>query len=808
MSESLWRDLRFALRGLSNARGFTLLAVLALALGIGSTTTIFSVIQNTLLDPFPYRDSKRIVVVRIHDLAQSGPGGREAYSESEFFEIQKQNHVFEEIVGEEGTRKRYSGADRAETWAASLVTPGTFAFLGMRTVAGRTFTPDDFRAGARPVFVMGYRTWLNQFGRDPNTLNKTFVLDGEPHTLVGIMPPRFALGNSQIWLPAKGFADLRLRDEFFLMARLKPGVTTRQAAADLDVVVRRLAHISPEDYPKRFTVQVMTIAEQTAAGFSNVLLVLAAAVGVLLLIACGNVANLLLARATAREKEMAIRASLGASGSRLILQLLTESLLLAFIGAAAGCLLAWIAVRLLPSLVPPDVFPAESVIEVSAPVLGFTAGLSIVTAFIFGLAPALQASRPQLSPSLAGTGKGGTSSLRGGSLRNALVVGEVAISLVLLTGAGLLMRSFLALVNVDLGFDPDRTIVTVIPLPEGRYRTAEQVSGFLRPLIGRVRALPGIVAAAPVSAAVPFGGRFGPVDVPGRVHAEESDALINLTSADYFKVMASHFLRGRPFNETEVGEARRVAVINDTFARKYFGADNPVGRSIRVTALETVPDPVKKSSFEIVGVVADVTNKDIRKEILPEILAPFNVTGSDMRGLIVRTAGTPKGVMEQIRRSVWEIDPDATIFENRTVQDLLKSRVYAAPRFSFLLLSAFAGIGLLLVITGVCSVMAYSVSLRTHEIGVRMALGAQPRDVLKLVLRGGLRLIAAGVAIGLLAAAALTRFLASQLWHVSPSDPAMFIAAIILLFAAGLGACLWPARRAASMYPAVALRFE
>jgi putative ABC transport system permease protein len=272
--------------------------------------------------------------------------------------------------------------------------------------------------------------------------------------------------------------------------------------------------------------------------------------------------------------------------------------------------------------------------------------------------------------------------------------------------------------------------------------------------------------------------------------------------------MASHFRRGRSFNETEVSEARRVAVINDTFSRKYFGADNPIGRSVKVMALETAPDPVKNSVFEIVGVVADVANKDIRKEILPEIMAPFNVTGSDMRALIVRTAGTPKGVMEQIRRSIWETDPDATIFENRTVRDLLKSRVYAEPRFSFLLVSALASIGLLLVITGVCGVMAYTVSLRTHEIGVRVALGAQPRDVLKLVLRRGLRLIAAGVVIGLLAATALTRFLASQLWHVSPGDPITFATVIVLLFAAGLGACFWPARRAANVDPAIALRFE
>lgn len=802
MSSFLWHDLHCAMRSLNKARSFALWAILALALGIGSTTAIFSVIQNTLLDPFPYRNSHGIVVVRIHDLTQSEPGGREEYSKAEFFEIQKQNHVFEDVVGEAGTRKMYSSTDGSETFAADLVTPGALQFLGMMPIVGRPFTPDDFRPGAPPVFVMEYKTWRDRFGGDPKVLNTKFVLDGEPYKLVGIMPPRFALGNGQIWLPAQGF------DEVFVIARLKPGITRRQAAADLDLLFKRLARISPDDYPKRFIVQVLTLAEQMTGGFSYALVILAAAVGLLLLITCGNVANLLLARATTRENEMGIRASLGASRWCLVRQLMAESLLLAFMGGAAGCMLAWIAVKLIPPLVPVDVFPAESVIALNAPVLAFTAALSIATVLIFGLAPALRASRPQLSPSLRDSGTGVRSGFRGGTLRNALVVGEVALSVVLLTGAGLLMRSFLTLVNVDLGFDPDRTIVTVIPLPERRYHTAEQLSGFLRPLIERVRTLPGVVAAAPISVSVPFGGSGGSVDIPGKVHSEKWKALVNLTNADYFKATDARFRRGRPFTEAEVSEGRRVAVINYAFSRKYFSTDNPIGQKVKVTALETLSDPVKNSSFEVVGVVADVMNKDIREGALPEIMAPYNVTGSYMRGLIVRTARAPRGVVEQIRRKVWETDPGAALFENRTVRDLLKSRVYAGPRFSFLLLSVFACVGLLLVTTGVYGVLSYTVSQQTHEIGIRMALGAHPADVLKLVLRLGLRLIAVGISIGLIADIFLTRFLGSQLWQVSPGDPLTFAAVVILLFAIGFGACFRPARRAASVDPAIALRFE
>jgi putative ABC transport system permease protein len=521
VSDSVWHDLRFAMRSLHVAPGFALLAILALALGIGSTTTIFSVIQNALLNPFPYKGSDRLVTVRIHDSAESNPGGRYVYSTPEFLAVQDQSQVFEGVIGESGTAEMLTGGGATERVLGGTVTLGTFQFLGMMPFLGRVLAPEDFSSGAPPVFVMRYKTWLTRFGEDPSILNKTFFLNGKPHTLIGIMPPRFALDNRDIWMPVQGFADPHLSGEFFLIARLRPGVTRQQAAADLDGVFKRLARTFPDDYPKRFTVQVMTLAEHMSGAFRYVLMTLVAAVGLLLLIACGNVANLLLTRATTREKEIAIRACLGASRWRLARQLMVESLLLALMSAVAGCLLAWIALKFIPLLIPLDVFPAESMIELNAPVLAFTAALSIVIAFIFGLAPALYASKPQLSESLRDSRRGARSSFAAGALRSTLVVGEVAISLVLLTGAGLLMRSFLRLVNVDLGFDPDRTVATIIPLPEGRYRTADQLSGFLRPLIERVRTVPGVVAAAPVTVAVPFGGSGGSVDISGEVHSEK-----------------------------------------------------------------------------------------------------------------------------------------------------------------------------------------------------------------------------------------------------------------------------------------------
>src|SRR5215813_13738285 len=455
--QTLWQDLRYGARMLLKQPGFTLLAVLTLALGIGSTTTIFSAIQNILLDPFPYTDAHRVVAIQIHDTSSSRPGGRTYYQTPEFLDYQEQNHVFEDIIGGTGGDVLYNSGDGMEQFNGGYVTPSTFSFLGVPAQLGRGITPDDAKPGAPPVFVMSYKLWGKRFNLDQSILGKTFTLNGTPTTLVGIMPPRFTKLGADLWIVrTMERGDPRAnRDYWNFQAKLKPGVTVQQAQADIEVIARRLAQIYPDDYPQNFRVRVVDFVDDIVGQFSKTLYTVAAAVGLLLLIACSNVANMLLARATARGKEMAIRSAVGASRMRLVGQLLTESLLLALGGAIVGCLFSYAGIKGLVTLIPEDgLIPSEVEIRLNLPALLFSLGAAVGAAVLFGLAPALQTVRKDLVEPLKDGGKGAGGGFRRGRLRNALVVFEVALSLVLLSGAGLMMRSFVKLQQVDLGFNP------------------------------------------------------------------------------------------------------------------------------------------------------------------------------------------------------------------------------------------------------------------------------------------------------------------------------------------------------------------
>ncbi len=444
---SIWQDLRYGLRGLRKQPSFTILAILALALGIGSATTIFSVIDNVLLDPFPYKDARRIVTFQIHDVERGDRGGRGFFPIPEFLDYQEQNHVFDHVVGDTNEDVLYTNGEGTERFQGTNVTPNVFGFLGMPALLGRGITPDDGKPAAAPVFVLSYKLWLKEFNLDPKVLGRTFVLNGKPRTLVGIMPPRFTWWGADLWVPAPlDRSDPEARQRRFVMhARLKPGVTMQQAEADLDVIAHRLARVYPKEYPKKFNVEVQTLADSVVGRFKTVLYTLLAAVGLLLLIACANVANMLLARASAREKEMAIRTSLGASRWRLIRQLLVESVLLALGGAAVGCLVAYGGIKALVAAIPGNTIPDEAVIGLNVPVLLFSLSVAVFTALLFGLAPALHMAKPDIVEPLKDSGKGVSGGFRHGNLRNSLVVVEVALSLMLLVGAGLLMRSFVAL---------------------------------------------------------------------------------------------------------------------------------------------------------------------------------------------------------------------------------------------------------------------------------------------------------------------------------------------------------------------------
>ena len=812
MLESLRSDFRFGARTLWKSRSFSAIAMVTLALGVGASAAIFSVIDNVLLEPFPYKDAQRLVSVEIHDTDDSNPGGRASYSGTEFLDYSTQNHVFDGAIAMNQEDVLYTSGDGTERFQGELTSPNTFEFLGVPPLLGRAAQPADYEPGAPPIFILRHKTWVSRFSSDPSILNKTFTLNGVSRTLVGIMPPRFAWGDADLWIPqtpvraqtnSNGFPQF-----WFLLGRLKPGVSKEQAAADFTVIARQHATQAPTEYPKHFSVQIESLADQVVGQFRTTLFIVLAAVALLLLIGCGNVANLLLARATTREKEFAVRAALGAGRRRLVQQLLAESLLLALGGALLGALLAWAGLKGLIAIIPPNIVPAESVIRMNAPVLFFTLALAVLTALIFGLVPALQASRRNLNDSLRDSGKGMSGSSSHANIRNAVIVFEVALSLTLLVGAGLLMRSFAALHEVQLGLRPDHILVARLPLPQERYKTAAQVAGFFRPLLQRLNSLPGVVSAAETSTLPPYGGIPTDIEVPGKTHTETWTSAMQLCSEQYFPVLRIQFLKGRSFTESEVNNARKLVVINQTFQRKYFGDEDPLGKRVHLLQLEKFPDAKPDAWYEVIGIVADVKNQGLQQPITPETWVPYTATGSAARGVLVRTAGDPLLMMNTVRQEIWGTDRSVALTLTGTLEGFINSFSFAQPRFGLLMITVFAVVGVILVSIGVYSVIAYTTARRTHEIGIRMALGAEGSDVQKLVIRTGLRLVALGIVIGLAASFGLARLISSQLWGVSAHDPVTLVIVPALLLVIGVLACWIPARRATRVSPVIALRYE
>jgi putative ABC transport system permease protein len=810
---TLGQDIRFALRNLRKSPSFAIIAAVTLALGIGASTAIFSIIENVVMEPFPYTDAGRLVSVLIHDTEQNQPGGRATYSGPEFLAYVAQNRSFDRVTASARLDVLYRSGEGTERFDGYYIIPGTFEFFGVSPLLGRVAQPADYEPGAPPVFVMRYRTWVNRFSADPGLINKTFVLNGTQRTLIGVMPPRFAWGGADLWIPTKpsvavspdqnGFPQF-----WFMLGHLKPGVSMRQAESDLTVVAKNLAIVYPKDYPKKFSVEIETLTNLVVGRFRTTLYIVLAAVGLLLLIGCGNVANLLLARATTREKEFAIRAALGAGRWRIVRQLLVESFLLAVSGAFLGTFLAWGGLKSIVALMPERIIPEEAVIRLSLPVLLFTLCVSVLTAIVFGMAPALQVVRRDLNDPLRDSGKGTSGGSAHGRLRNAVVVLEVAVSLTLLVAAGLLMRSFVALRDVHLGLQPDHIFVARLPLPEDRYKTSDQLAGFFRPLLNRLKAVPGVLEATETSTLPPYGGIPSDIEIPGKTHAEKWTALFQLCSEGYFPVLKIQFIDGRPFTEAEVEGKRKLAVINQTFAHKYLGNENPLGQRVHIAQLEQFPDKLADPWFEIVGVVADAKNRGLQDAPEPEMWVPYTMTGSGARGVLVRTGPEPMTMMNAVRHEVWATDSNVALTFTGTLEQFIANFSYAGPRFGFLLMTVFGAIGLVLVTIGVYSVLAYTTARRTHEIGIRMALGAEKRDVLGLVIRMGVGLVGAGIVLGVITSLAVARVIATQLWGVSAYDPITLTSVSALFLLTGIVACWIPARRASRVDPLIALRYE
>ncbi|MGB8849043.1 MAG: ABC transporter permease [Candidatus Acidiferrales bacterium] len=838
--ENLARDFRYALRNLRKDRRFAFIAIFALALGIGASTVVFSVFYNLLFNAFSAKNASRLVVPVLQnaDTAGQESAGVEHLTLrlADLDTIRNQNQVFENIVGyiSAGGIVLANDGPQMYQFFASRVTSDAFEFYGVPPLRGRAILPEDGKPGAPPVFVMSYKTWKGIFNEDSKVLGKSFTVDGEPRTLVGVMPSRFqAFGpQEQIWIPITREAGAPRSDGEFpaeVLARLKPGVSLGTASADLDVIVKRLAALHPNEFPKHFTARVESAADSLVgpsgggptfhSDMKDLLYDLLAAVPMLLLIACGNVANLLLARASVREKEIAVRRALGATRGRLIRQLLVESFVLAASACVVGCVFAWFGVRVIASVLPQTVgaslgsrIGAETTLGPNAPVMFFAVCVTALTTLICGSAPALHLVRSDLQPGLTGASKGVNAGFRHGKLRAGLVISEVALSLVLLIGAGLMMRSLFLLTHVDLGFNPKNVLLIAFLPPPSHNRTpavqrfaSPQGRIVLREVVERLKALPGVADVAIEDTIPGYGPTRGPiVAVPGSPRSEEAGLLA--CDENFFHTVELRSIRGRWLSSDEVRNAQYVAVINQRLATDFFGDQNPIGRQIQVKHFVSPTLPPSDVEFQIIGVVRNVKSVGPQRPAIPLLFIPYTVRGGF--ALLLKTTVEPASLTRAVQEQVWAVDRDEIVAVSSPLTDFLQKNTYATPEFGLMIAAPLAGIGLLLVVIGIFSVMAYTVSLQTHEIGIRMALGAQQSSILKLFLAKGSRLIAAGIVIGLFAGYALTRFLASQIWGVSVTDPWTFASVVALIVLVGLAACLLPARRAAQVDPLVALHYE
>ncbi len=809
--QTLWQDLRYGVRMLFKSKGFTVVAVISLALGIGANTTIFSVVNALLLKSLPYNDSERIILVWGDTPAQGNH--RNQVSATDVADWRNENGVFEEIATYSNWGAIFSGTGgEPERIPAMQVGDGYFRVMKAAPLLGRTFLPEEQEDGKDFVIVLGYGLWQRRFGGAPDIVGKAVSLSGKPYTIVGVMPANFRSLPSNLiepqaeyYRPVAEKYDEKERSSRHLraIARLKSGVSLEQAQSELNVIARRMALAHPTDN-NGYGVHLVSLGEDTIGGLRPTLLALFGAVVFVLLIACANVGNLLLTRTAARQKELAIRAALGAGRFRLVRQLLTESVLLALVGGGIGLVLALWGTSFVESI-GSHVTPLLSGIKMDSRVLGFTVMISIATGIFFGLAPALRVSEPELSESLK---EGGRSSGAGSShnrLRSALVVSEIAMALVLLICAGLLLKSVVRLRDVNPGFNSENLLTMNISLPSARYPKPHDRVAFYKTLAERVEALPGVEAAG-VTSVLPlssnFDGRGLAVEDHPKPRGEEISVDLYTTTPGYLRAMSVATLKGRSLTEQDAETSLPVALINETMAKELWAHEDPLGKRIKLAGSSD-----QQTWHTVIGIVSDVRQYGLDKKAPMQIYLPESQYPTSFMTLVVHTSTDPKGLIAPVRNAVRTIDKEQAVYDIATMEQLLSDSI-SLRRFFMLLLIIFAGLALALASIGIYGVMNYTVAQRTHEIGIRMALGARTSDVLKLVLKQGLSLTFAGIALGLFAAFALTRLIASLLYAVTTADPGIFAATSLALASVALLACYIPARRATKVDPMIALRHE
>jgi len=806
---NLARNIRIGLRLLGKNLGFTCVALLALTLGIGANTAIFSVVYDTLHAPLPYPNPDQLVIVwsRIN-------GNRNGVSAGDFLDWKQQSTVFQDLCAWTGGNYSLSTSDHPEMIQTRLTTPGFNNMVGTPFFLGRDILPEEGVVGRDRVVVMTHRLWVERFGSDHEIIGKPIRLNGEPYTVVGVLaagqPDRL---ESQLFVPL-AFKPEQINHDFhfvLVMGRLKPGVTLQQANANMDSVTRHIAEVYPKSN-KGWSAAVEPLKNDFISKdlIKNIWLLMGA-VGFILLIACVNVANLLLARGTVRQKEIAVRASLGATRGQLFAQFLTESLALSLIGGILGVSLAWGLLKVIVSLIPPFTLPSEADIRVNLPVLFFSMAATLLAGVLFGCAPAWQTARLNLSDVLKESGRSAISAGRHG-LRRTLVVIEFALALTLLAGAGLVIHSFWKLSRVDLGFRQDHILTFFLPVTNERFSTPEQINAFYRLLLDKVGALPGITAASASTGMPIIGTNFGmPFNLAGQAVSDPSSrpgAGFTMVTPEFFKTFGIQIEKGRAITEQDFAGGLPVAVVNETFAKKYLSNVDPLTQRLAVEQL--IPGVTKLGppiEWQIVGVYHNVHNGGVRGDGFPEIVVPFWQSPWPQAGLAVRTFGDPASMTKSITAVVRSVDPNLPLDQVKTMDQLVDESL-AGDRFSTVLFSSFAGVALLLAAIGIYGVMSFAVAQRTHEIGLRIALGAGPNQVLRLVLQEGMVLAFLGLLVGLAGTYFVGRVMKTLLYQVNAIDPSAISAVATVLLLSAFFACYIPARRATQVDPMVALREE
>jgi predicted permease len=812
--ERLMQDLRYGWRMLVARPGFTSVAVLSIALGIGATTAIFSVVYAVLMDPYPYRAPDRIGW-----LGTPNPAGgiwQINYSPAQFLEIKSRSRTMEEEIGVVGKDSVLGGKDLLpEVVRQEDCSTNFFDFFGVPPLFGRVFTAKDFPAGQPldQVAVIGFKFWQHAFQGSRDVIGRKILLSDKEFTIIGVLPIRFTWKDSDVFTPVNFRPGVQEYVDIYY--RVRPGVSRQQIAREFDPLIQVYRkQVPPFYYPEGpVRVEWVTVSEGVLKKFATTLLVLFGAVFLLLLIACGNVANLLLARAAARAGEMAVRVSIGATWARLVQQMLTESILLALTGGIFGALLAFLGVKMVVRLLPRHAVPHEALIALNWQVLWFAAGVSVLTGIIFGLAPALHASAATHAEALKSTSKGsGTGGART-RLHDLLMVFEVTLSLVLLTGAGLAVKGLVALQEQGLGFDPSHVLTFRVQIGDTRYPNWADQRSFYEQLLDRFARNPGVEdVALSISGTPPYNGFASRLMLDDRPASSAISGRLNMVSANYFETLHVPLLRGRFVSRAEVLRASPVAVVSQDFAARAFGKKSPLGHRVEVDLFnqplprQMLKAPTYVNSFEIVGVVGTSRNRGLRDQPDPAIFIPYTILSTQFNALFIRTrSSNPMAFVHQAREVVKSLDPHVPVMTEFTLQDWVDSGT-AYPRFATFLFGVFGGVGMLLAAAGVFSVVSYAVAHRTREFGLRMALGARPADVLRLVLASTARILAFGLAIGLLLSIAVTRVLANRMEGMGTADASLFIGVPLVLILATLLACLLPARSATLIQPMDALR--